>query len=205
MNQQGREIEVKFLISDLGRLEARLQDLGARLVQPRQHELNLRFDTPARTLSNARQVLRLRQDSRARITYKGPGDMDAGACLRQELEFSVSDFDTAWKVLEALGYEITVMYEKYRAAYALGEVEVTLDELPYGNFAEIEGPGGAAIQAEAERLGLDWEARSLDSYLALLNRSRTALNFSFRDLSFANFEEQEVSPADLGLRFADLS
>ena len=55
-------------------------------------------------------------------------------------KFEVSSFDNAKALLEALGYRVSVMYEKYRTTYDWGGCEVTLDEMPYGDFAEIEGP-----------------------------------------------------------------
>ena len=102
---------------------------------------NLRFDDTEGGLRNAHRVLRLRQDDKARLTYKGPGSVEGGARLREELEFTVSDFETARKLLEALGYQVMLVYEKYRTTYALGGCEVTLDEMPYGSFAEIDGQG----------------------------------------------------------------
>jgi adenylate cyclase class 2 len=197
-----QELEVKFYIPDLAGLQARLESLGARLVQPRVHETNLRFDTPAGELSRGFRVLRLRQDAEARLTYKGPGSEQDGVRARLELEFTVSDFDMARRVLEALGYQVSVMYEKYRATYALKGVLVTLDEMPYGNFIEIEGPDGASIRQAAEGLGLDWEARLLESYLVLFDRLRARLGFDFQHLSFANFEGVAVTGEMLGVRRA---
>ncbi|MFZ6026411.1 MAG: class IV adenylate cyclase [Chloroflexota bacterium] len=194
-----QELEVKFFLPGLKALEARLVSLGARLVQPRVHEINLRFDTPENGLTNACQVLRLRQDTQARVTYKGPGVLQDGVRLRQELEFTVSDFATAQALLEALGYVVVVMYEKYRAVYDLGTVHVTLDEMPYGCFAEIEGPTPADIRAAARQLALDWEKRINDSYMVLFQNARQAMGFTFRDLSFANFEGLAVSPQALGI------
>ena len=56
-------MEVKFYVRALPeRLKQRLQDLDARLEQPRTYEINLRFDTPNGDLMRQRQVLRLRQD-----------------------------------------------------------------------------------------------------------------------------------------------
>ena len=146
-----QEIEVKFLVRDLAGLEARLQGLGASLSAERVFEANLRFDTPGRDLTRERRVLRLRRDSRARLTYKGPSQPGMEVSSRQEIEFEVSDYGAARRLLKALGYEVSAMYEKYRASYHLENLEVVLDELPYGNFAEIEGPGAGAIRAAAER------------------------------------------------------
>jgi adenylate cyclase class 2 len=203
MSGTGQELEVKFYLNHPDRLQSRLEALGARLEQPRTHEINLRYDTPALDLTHSGRLLRLRQDSAARITYKGPGRVEGGARLRQELEFIASDFEMARAVIEALGYEVMLMYEKQRATYALGEVLVTLDEMPYGNFAEIEGPDGENIQQAAARLGLDWQQRILESYTVLFEQARQVLGFTFRDLSFENFSGMTVPPAALGVRPAD--
>jgi adenylate cyclase class 2 len=199
MSKSDQELEVKFYLSDLPALRARLEAAGAQLFKPRVHEINLRFDTPSGDLTHGYRVLRLRQDSEARLTYKGPGELVDGVRSRQELEFTVSDFETARHFLEALGYEVSVMYEKYRATYTLNGVLVTLDEMPYGNFAEIEGPDGGSIRKTAEVLGLDWERRILDSYIMLFDRLRERFGLAFRDLSFANFKSLTVTEDMLDL------
>jgi adenylate cyclase class 2 len=203
MAGSGKELEVKFCVADLKALQARLEALGACMLQARVHEINLRFDTPQEELRNSGRLLRLRQDTAAHVTYKGPGEVSGGARLRQELEFTVDDFHMAQALFEALGYQVSMMYEKYRTTYKLGELVVTLDEMPYGSFAEIEGPDGESIQAAAGQLGLDWERRNLESYTILFENARQVLGFSFRDLSFANFKGLEVTPQDLGVLQAD--
>jgi adenylate cyclase class 2 len=203
MSGTGQELEVKFYLNHPAQLQRRLEALGARLEQPSTHEINLRYDTPALDLTHSGRLLRLRRDSETRITYKGPGREEGGARLRQELEFVASDFDMAQAVIEALGYSVMLMYEKQRAIYALGEVLVTLDEMPYGNFAEIEGPDGESIQQAANLLELDWTCRILDSYTVLFEKARQALGFTFRDLSFKNFTGMDVSAQALGVQPAD--
>jgi len=196
-----QEIEVKFFGRDLQSIEARLQVLGGRLSQARVHEINLRYDLPSGDLVRTYQTLRLRQDNEARMTYKGPGQVIDGVKVRKELEFVVSDFKVAQEFLQALGYQVVVMYEKYRTIYDLDGLHITLDELPYGNFVEIEGPDSTSIHEMALRLGLRWEARIQDSYLMLLEKPRQALGVTFRDLSFDNFAGLQVSPEALGVQF----
>lgn len=198
-----QELEVKFYVTGLGRLERRLQEAGAQLSQPRTHEINLRFDTADGALGGSGQVLRLRRDSEARLTYKGPSERREGARLRKEIEFSVSDFEAARALLEALGYRVTMAYEKYRAVYELGAAHVTLDELPYGNFLEIEGPDPESIHRTADLLGLDWEQRAPESYTGIFENLRQAWHLQFTDLTFANFAGLPVTAADLRLSPAD--
>lgn len=199
----GTEIEVKFLVRSLERLTERLHNLGARLIQPRAHERNLRFDRPDGSLRLARQVLRLRQDDAARLTFKGPGQNLDGIYVRQEIEFVVEDFDKARDFLEALGYQAVMFYEKYRTTYALGGALVMLDEMPYGNFVEIEGNTPAEIHALAAQLGLNPAHNICLSYAALFDHVRQALGLNFSDLSFDNFRGITVPPAALGQDYAD--
>jgi hypothetical protein len=63
-------------------------------------------------------------------------------------------------------------------------VEVVLDELPFGDFAEIEGPDTAAIQAAALALGLIWEARCAESYLGLFALVRASQGLDAQNLTF---------------------
>ena len=203
MSNSDQELEIKVYISDLPALKEQIEALGGRLVKPRQHEYNLRFDTKDRQLTKTAQVLRLRQDSAAKLTYKGPGEMVDGVRLRKEIEFTISDFETAKNFFEALGYQVSVIYEKFRTTYELGGVEVTLDEMPYGDFAEIEGQDIQLINSVAEQLGIDRAASISASYTVLFENLRTQLSLNFRDLTFENFENLEVTSADLGVRPAD--
>jgi len=198
-----QELEVKLYLNDLAAFRSRLESLGAQLAQPRLHEVNLRFDTPQGDLTRELQVLRLRQDTIAYFTFKGPGEEAGGVYARRELEVTVDDFEAARAFLEALGYQVMLMYEKYRTNYQLDGVLITLDEMPYGNFTELEGPDAASIRAVAEKLGVDWEARILESYTFLFDDLRSRLGLTFRDLSFKNFAGMEVTPQALGVRPAD--
>ncbi len=67
MNIEGKELEVKFYLSNRVAMQQKLDSLGERIA-PRVHEVNLRFDTPDRSLTSTGRVLRLRQDTRARVT-----------------------------------------------------------------------------------------------------------------------------------------
>lgn len=200
---KNQESEVKFYVQDLPAIEQRLKALDAILVQPRTFEINLRFDTPELDLSRNLRVLRLRQDTAARLTFKGPARGVEGVRVRHEIEFIVEDFDAARSLLEALGYQVSMGYEKYRTVYDMGQVHITLDELPYGSFVEIEGPDPVSIRAVNQDLGFNWEARAPESYVAIFDRLKHELGLDLRDLSFENFSGLEITPGQMRLRFAD--
>ena len=113
-------------------------------------------------------MLRLRQDTEARLTYKGPSASKDGVRVREEIEFSVSDYRSARQLLESLGYQVAMIYEKYRRSYDLLGTHISLDELPYGNFVEIEGPDVETIRAVNSILGLNWERGVPASYTTLI-------------------------------------
>ncbi len=198
-----QEIEVKFYLADPERLRQRVINAGAELAQARVFEQNLRFDTPEMSLRARAQVLRLRADQAAHLTFKGPGQVRGGVLERQEIEFEVSDFGAARRLLEALGYRVYTSYEKYRETYKLGEVIIALDAMPFGYFAELEGPSAQEIYAAADALGLDWSKRLSTSYLDQFYALKARLNLDADALSFEAFRGLTVRPEDLGAQPAD--
>lgn len=203
MNQNDMEIEAKFYLRDLTAFRQRLETLGAVQVKHRHHELNLRFDLPDGSLTRAHRVLRLRQDGRALLTYKGAGQAGAEVAVRQEVEVEVSDADACRRLLEALGYQVSMIYEKYRTTYRLGNVEIVLDEMPFGLFCEIEAPDAGTIHQLAERLTLNWQARIAMGYYTLFDQLKAASGLNIRDLTFDNFRENPVDLSIIGITFAD--
>jgi adenylate cyclase class 2 len=202
MSKTRDEIEAKFWISDLGAFQAQIQDSGARLAHRRIKEINLRFDTPDGILSRQSRVLRLRKDYGVHLTYKGAARPGEAVSVRQEIEFEVNSFKAARAFLEALGYRVIVMYEKYRTGYEVNDLVIALDEMPFGNFCEIEGPNVPLIRSLADSLRLDWEARSQESYLGLFSRIQQS-GLQAKNLTFDEFKGVTVSPEQLGLRPAD--
>ena len=208
MSDTQQEIEAKFYVRDLDGIITRLHELEAHLIQRRVLETNLRFDLPDGSLRSEGRVLRLRRDTVARFTYKGPSTNERGVLSRTEIEFTVDDFEKAKEFMEALGYQKLLYYDKYRTTYELqtseGSVHVMLDELPYGNFVEIEGKSSETIRVTADQLNLNWDTAIGTSYTALFERARKTLRLVFRDLSFENFAGMEVNASDLGVRAADV-
>jgi len=197
------EQEVKFYIQVLPKLEERVRELGGVEKQSRVRERNLRFDTPLHELSGGFRVLRLRRDKKNRLTYKGKSDPTREVSARSELEVEVSDLETTKAILEALGYEVMVEYEKYRSAYMMGNVEISLDEMPFGNFTEIEGPDTDSIRKTAEKLGLDWDTRCKLSYLTLFYDLKDKMGLDMENLTFDAFEDLKITAEDLNLLPAD--
>jgi len=192
------EVEVKFWVADLATFRETLLAAGGRQVRPRVYERNVRYDTGNDRLLQRDELLRLRQDTAVTLTFKGV-DQSAGqseAKVREEIEIEVDDFDRAAAILRRLGFERRQVYEKYRETFRLGEIEAVLDEMPFGNFVELEGEEDA-IKAAAARLDLAWNRRIVTNYLELMARLKAHHSLPFDDLTFANFKDLSVSVADI--------
>ncbi len=191
MNDNLVETEIKLYVPNLDRVRARLATVGAELEAARVFERNVRYDNQTGTLTGQGIVLRLREDSRVRLTYKERPTLIQDMVSRFEAEVTVDDFAVMDIILRKLGFVPFVVYEKYRTTYRFAGTEVVLDEMPYGNFVEIEGTV-ETIQAAVETLDLTNAPRIKLSYLALFTYLKAQLGLEMPDLSFAHFEGVEI-------------
>ena len=173
MNNPGpTESELKIPVADLGAVSDRLCGLQAECVQASSREVNVLLDRADRGLSSAGQVLRLRAyGTRHILTFKGPASYLDRVKSREELELEVADPAVTIAILERLGFRPWMRYEKDRALWRLGPVEVALDHTPMGDFVELEGPP-EELRASAERLGLDAASAVRGSYIQLWHEHR---------------------------------
>jgi adenylate cyclase, class 2 len=183
------ETEVKLFVPDLSAVAQRLESFRAELLSSRVFERNVRYENSEKTLTSSGIVVRLRQDNRIRLTYKEPLQKtdDGEIPSRYEAEVDVSDFDAMEVILGKLGYFPYLIYEKYRTTYQWKDAEIVLDELPYGNFVEIEGDT-ETIKHLIEELDLQSARQYEDNYVMLFDNVKRNLNLDFNDLTFENFD-----------------
>jgi adenylate cyclase class 2 len=145
----GTEIEKKYRlpVALRDRVSRRLAEAGAE---------NLGDEFEENTLYRGGQldqksaVLRLRRSSTrgALLTYKLRFKTEGGIKHQREDESPVGDPAAMDCILEGLGYVPAIVYEKRRTTWRYKDVEVVLDELPFGSFMEIEGPEESIHKAE---------------------------------------------------------
>ena len=198
-----QEREIKYYIQDLEKIAERLRLCGADLTRPRTLERNLRLDTDDHELANDGRLLRVRSDDKVSVTYKADARVEGGVIARTEIEFEADDARIVQKLFEALGYKVVVTYEKYRSRYKLGDVVVVLDELPFGDFVEIEALNNTLIEGVSQMLGLDFSKGMAINYLGLFDIFKSHRDVDFDDLTFENFTGLTVSPGELEVQPAD--
>jgi adenylate cyclase class 2 len=145
---QTAEIELKFPIADLNRLQSQLPALGFQLDTPRTFEQNTLYDTPSRALRVSRQILRVRNYGGVwTVTHKRPaeaaaieGEIAAPARykVRIETETQVEDGPALAAIFEQLGYAPVFRYEKFRTEWS--QVTGTIDGPLFGKELDAIPP-----------------------------------------------------------------
>jgi adenylate cyclase class 2 len=146
----GTEIEKKYRVTaaQARALRTRLETAAAA-VRGLEFEVNTLY--AGHGLDPQVCVLRLRSvGGRTVLTYKERQISTAAIKHQREDETEVADAAALMTILEALGYNPALIYEKRRATWQLAGAEVVLDELPFGWFVEIEGSEDAIMAAEGQ-------------------------------------------------------
>lgn len=186
------EIEAKMQVHDHAPIRQVLESAGARRLH-RHLETNTFLDTVDRQLQRNGSGLRIRRARdvdtglvTAVMTHKGPRQPGL-IKIRPEAEVKVASYEDAVTLMEALGYRITLCFEKRRDSWKLDECEVELDELPrLGSFVEIEGPSETAIEAVRGRLALGGCQLVQMGYAEMVARHLAATVPDGRTLTFAD-------------------
>lgn len=180
--KDGIENEVKFRIGDTRPVEEKLRSAGAKLIESGL-ERNIRYGNDF--LRKSKDLLRLRSyGGSAVVTHKRKLASVKEYKVREETEITVSSFESARKILEAIGFEKAWIYEKKRQVWVLDGVEVLIDELPLiGNFVEIEG-SNEEIERTAGKLGFDMKGARTTSYTEEYTEWRKANHLPKEDLVF---------------------
>lgn len=168
-----KEIEVKFEVESFDEIRGQLEAMGAQLAWKGREE-TIYFDKPDSSLKKKNISLRLRSWDGHSVTMTikvEPKKRSKKYKVREEYQLTVSDMETAKKMLELLGFVQGVSYEKQREHWSLPGAFVELDKLNGLNFVEIEA-GERKINWLAKKFGLDWSGSSTKSYLTILDELR---------------------------------
>jgi len=100
-------------------------------------------------LDEKQAVLRVRKtQSKTILTFKQRINNNFDVKQQTEHETEIADAEELAKIIENLGFEPRLVYEKRRKTWRFRLVEIVLDELPFGDFMEIEGSITAIAEAE---------------------------------------------------------
>ncbi len=165
-----------------------MESLRAELLRSSVHT-DTYFDDSKNSFRKSDIALRLRRmrigrKEKAALTFKGPR-LRGRFKQRQEIQFDVSNADSAEIFLAALGYKKSIVFQKKRQLWRLDGCEVALDELPLlGTFVEIEGPDEKRIAAVQKKLGLSDLPHEPESYAVLMQKRICQLRITKKEMFF---------------------
>ena len=136
----GIEIEKKYRLP-IERLDAArtaLSEAGAEL-QGTTLEENIIYG--GGILDEQSAVLRVRKTpEKTLLTFKRRVEKPSDVKYQIEHESEFLNSDELQSILEVLGFERRIVYEKHRETWIFRNVEIVIDRLPFGLFIEVEGP-----------------------------------------------------------------
>jgi adenylate cyclase class 2 len=164
------EIEVKLRVEGHEEIVEKLKELGAKhegLVR----ETNIFFDRNGGELRKQDRGLRVRlAGGTALVTVKGPAGT-TGLRAREAFDIHCEPVEQVVPLLEALGFERVMSFEKDRDSWEMEGCKVELDTLPhFGKFLEVEGPSEEAVGTVQEKLGLGGLPPVRESYSAMVGQ-----------------------------------
>lgn len=141
MNYMLKEIEKKYQVDNLEKLEQLLIAQGARFIKE-SRERDIYFNVSGRDSMTSKECLRIRTTpTKTELTYKPPTALDNTDThfAKKETNLPIQNVETAIELLESLGNSLLVDLRKYRRYYELEGVTITLDMLNEKySFVEIE-------------------------------------------------------------------
>ncbi len=152
------EIEKKYRLNVVQKQELlqALEEIGATF-EGEDFEENILFSNGE--MIERKAVLRVRKTAdKTILTYKQRVQNEFAVKQNTEYETEVADFGEIVNIIESLGFRRALVYEKRRKTWKFRQVEIVVDELPFGDFMEIEGAITAIAEAEMFLGAEDYEA-----------------------------------------------
>lgn len=149
------EYEATFININKDNMRERLREAGAVLVRPEYLQKRIPFHLPKEKRTQD-AWLRVR-DEGDKITLslkviKGERIED-----QNEICLTISSFDDAVELLEAIGCKPKSYQESKRELWKLDDVEITIDEWPFLEpFVEVEGPSERAVKEVSGKIGFNY-------------------------------------------------
>jgi adenylate cyclase class 2 len=181
------EKEIKIQISDISELITLLSSLGAEFIS-REFQRTFLLDTTDSKLKSQGMFLRVRSGVPNTVTLKKKIKQDINVRERIEYETDVKDVKTMLTIFESLGFTNKRIMEKYRVNFAFNNTVVSVDEMPFGFYAEIEG-NESDISEVVKLLKIDPDKKILITYWDIWEDYKNKNNVSGEDIIFsANYE-----------------
>jgi len=188
--KNNKEIEIKIQIEDkneIKEIQKKLKSLNG-ISAPKIFQRTFRLDTPSFDLEQKGIFLRTRKEGEnavMTVKIKFLKTNNTNYFQRKEFEISIDSAENGAELLRNLGFSKQKIFEKYRELWTFEkkEVQVTIDNLPFGDFIEIEG-SKKEIEEMIKSLGMINKKRIINTYWDLFDEWKKKKGINGKDIVF---------------------
>lgn len=195
MENNNEEIEVVYTDIDVGGLELKLKEIGAEKIKEIFYK-SVVFDYPDLRLNEKGAWIRLRDNGeKIKLAYKERLGMNEGVgdgedLGMKEVEFQVSDFQSAIDFMLSIGLSIKFQQEKKRIRWKKDGVVFDIDTWPRLNpCLEIEANNMQKIDGAILELGFDPEKKRIINNFEIYKEAGIDI-LKYKKITFDEFEEK---------------
>jgi len=188
MNENNKEIEVRFLEIDQSALIAKLNSLKAQDFGEDFLKEIIFYDRELTWQYAKKRIVRIRQTKQgAFLTFKSK--TEESDMIAKEIEMKIEDVDKMKDFLEEVGLVAYRLQEKRRHTFKLGEVIVDIDTWPsVPTYVELEGPDEDSLRKAAANLDLDWKNVVLEAPRFIIEEKYGIPVSKLRHFTFSKIE-----------------
>lgn len=184
-----KEIKIKVenpkqLISLLTKLKAEKRNEGS--------QITTRMDSPELKLEKKGIFLRVRTGEKNIVTLKKKIKSNGDLFERMELETEVKNPELLADIFAELGFTKRSIMEKYRINYSYQNTKISIDELPFGIYIEIEGNPKDIVRT-AKELSLDLSKKITVTYWDLFEKYKRKTKKAGENIVFPQNYQPTIS------------
>lgn len=170
MNENNKEIEVRFLEIDQSALIEKLHSLNAQDFGEDFLKEIIFYDKELTWQYAKKRIVRIRETKKeAFLAFKS--QTEESDMVSKEIEMKITNVDKMREFLEEIGLVAYRLQEKRRHTFKLKDVIVDIDTWPkIPPYVELEGPNEDSLKQATSELGLDWKNVVLEAPRFIIER-----------------------------------
>jgi adenylate cyclase class 2 len=185
------EKEIKIELTDYKKQITNLLDIGCRFISFYK-QITYRLDTKGCLLEEKGLFLRVRKDDISTVTLKEKISSKKQIKERKETEFKIDDFRKMIYIFKKLGFKDMKIMEKFRANFKYKHLIISIDEMPFGFFMEIEGPENE-MKNVVKKLSLTDKKRLTSTYWDIFQDINNRKHIIRKNIVFSSKYKSKIS------------
>ncbi len=185
------EFEAKFGPIDKEEYRKKLKSVGAKLVSP-EHKMRRIIVDKRKFPQLFCDYIRIRDEGDVvRLSAKTHAKEGGNLSDQKETDVTVSDFDKAKEIVEAMGFKFDKYQENLRETWEYKGAEITIDTWPgFDPYSEVEADSEENVKSISEELGLNWKTKRITAITEILAEAYgLSIDETLKKMEYLTFEK----------------